>query len=361
MKRNKENYNSSNRLRTIFKPFSLTSLMIKIDGSYGEGGGQILRTAISLSCLTCEAVEIYKIRASRPKPGLAMQHLKGIEAAKLISNAEVEGLKLGSTRVIFKPRSLKGGEFNIEISTAGSVTLILQSILLPSMAAEKNSSFRIRGGTDVQWSPPVDYIKNVTFKALRDLKAVTSIDLLARGYYPKGGGLVNLHVQSSKLEGVSFKSIDDGVRGVSHCSNLPSHIAERQARSAKAVLEKEGYKAEIEIDVRKGISTGSGIVVWCGYKGGSALGERGKRAEMVGEEAAKNLLEELKSNASFDGYLADQIMPFAAVAKGVTRYTTSTITLHQRSNAYVIEQFLGNVVEINEEKREIKIAGSNLL
>ena len=127
--------------------------MIKIDGSYGEGGGQILRTAIALSCVTQKPVEVYNIRANRPKPGLAMQHLKGIEVAKMITNAEVEGLKLGSTRVVFKPRSLKGGSFKIDIGTAGSVTLILQTVLLPSLYAERPSVFEIRGGTDVSGLP----------------------------------------------------------------------------------------------------------------------------------------------------------------------------------------------------------------
>jgi len=336
--------------------------MIRIDGSYGEGGGQILRTSIALSCLTGEAVEVYNIRANRPKPGLAAQHLKGIEAAKLISDAEVEGLRLGSTKVVFKPKTLKGGNFNIDIGTAGSVTLILQTVLLPSMAAEKDSFFEIKGGTDVKWSPPVDYVNNVTFRALSDLRANVSMDVIARGYYPKGGGVVRVRVAPSKLEGKEFDVVDCSIKGVSHCSNLPSHVAERQAKAAKALLEAKGYDVEIDIEVRKDSSTGSGITLWCGYKGGNALGERGKRAEVVGEEAARNLLKELESDACFDEFVADQIMPFAVVAKGVTRYTTSKITLHQKSNAYVIKQFLGDdVIEIDEERSEISIKGAGLL
>ena len=335
--------------------------MIRIDGSYGEGGGQILRTSIALSCLSGKAVEVYNIRANRPKPGLAAQHLKGIEAARLISNAEVEGLKLGSTRVVFKPKTLKGGNFRIDIGTAGSVTLILQTVLLPSMAAENESFFEIKGGTDVKWSPPVDYVSNVTFRALAELKAEVSMDVVARGYYPKGGGIVKVRVAPSKLEGKEFSTVECSVKGISHCSNLPSHVAERQARAAKALLEAKGYKAEIATEIRRDASTGSGITLWCGYKGGNALGERGKRAEIVGEEAARSLIKELESDACFDEFVADQIMPFAAVAKGVTRYTTSKITLHQKSNAYVINQFLGDVIEIDEGKREITIKGAGLL
>ncbi len=335
--------------------------MIKIDGSYGEGGGQILRTAIALSCITGEAVEIYNIRANRPKPGLAMQHLKGIEAAKEITNADVEGLRVGSTRVVFRPRGIRGGDIRIDIGTAGSVTLILQTILLPLLASEKASRVEIRGGTDVKWSPPVDYVKNVTFKALRDMGADVDIEIAVRGYYPKGGGRVRVGVNPSRLKGLSFERLDcDEVRGVSHCQNLPRDVAERQARAARKVLELEGYKADIDLDVSRGPSTGSGITLWCGYKGGSSLGEKGKRAEKVGEECAHEILFELKSDSAFDRHLADQIMPFAAVASGETIYTTSEITLHQKSNAYVVNTFLGEDV-VKFEGNIVRIKGRGII
>jgi RNA 3'-terminal phosphate cyclase (ATP) len=337
--------------------------MIRIDGSHGEGGGQILRTAIALSCITGEAVEVYNIRANRPKPGLAAQHLKGIEAAKIISNAEVEGLKIGSTRIVFQPRALKGGEFKINIGTAGSVTLILQTILLPSLAAERESIFEITGGTDVNWSPPVDYAKNITLRALKEMGAQVEMELIARGYYPKGGGRVTVRVSPSKLEGRIFERIEESVGGISHCSNLPAHIAKRQAESAMNLIKDHGYDVHIDTEVRNDFSTGSGITLWSGYKGGSALGERGKRAEVVGEEAARILLEELESHAAFDYHLADQIIPFAAVARGKTAYTTSKVTMHQKSNAYVIQQFLGDVtkiIKINEHS-QISINGKSLI
>ncbi|RLI74740.1 RNA 3'-phosphate cyclase [Archaeoglobales archaeon] len=335
--------------------------MIKIDGSFGEGGGQILRTAISLSCITLKPVEVYNIRANRPKPGLAAQHLKGIESAKIISDAEVEGLRLGSTKVVFKPRNLKGGSFKVDIETAGSVTLILQTVLLPSLIAEKTTFFEIKGGTDVKWSPPVDYLKNVTFKALEKLNVDVKLEVVKRGYYPKGGGLVKVEVNSSKLRGFKYSVIKEDIKGISHCLNLPKHIVNRQAKAAIDFLKSKGYKAEIKTEVGKGFSTGSGITLWSGYKGGSSLGERGKRAEIVGKEAVNEIAKELESNACFDKHLADQIMPFSAVAKGNTIYTTSEITKHLISNAYVIEKFLGDVVELDEEKKEVKIKGVGLV
>lgn len=333
--------------------------MIEIDGSYGEGGGQILRTSIALSCLTGEEIRIIKIRANRPKPGLAMQHMKGVEAAKLISNAEVEGLRPGSMTVLFKPEKIKKGKFKIDIGTAGSVTLILQTILLPALKVGGN--FEIRGGTDVNWSPPFDYMNNVTLKTLKEMGAEVSAELISRGYYPKGGGLIRVDVKPSRLSGVTFKKYECQVRGVSHSSNLPPHVTERQSNAARKILISKGYSAEIRKEVRREISTGSGITLWCGYKGGSSLGERGKKAEKVGEEAANNLLKEMQSACIFDEFLGDQIMPFAAVAEGVTKYTTSKITNHQRSNAYVIREFFGDIVNIDEKRREITIEGAGVL
>ncbi len=329
--------------------------MINIDGSYGEGGGQILRTAIALSCVTGESVEIYNIRANRPKKGLAMQHLKGVEAAKLISDAEVEGLRLGSTRIIFKPKRVKAKNLRIDIGTAGSVTLIFQTILPPLLTADREARIEITGGTDVQWSPSIDYFRFVTSKALKEMNADFSIELVKRGYYPKGGGKVVLYVNPSNLSGKAFEAERcDVVRGISHCSNLPKHVAERQAKAAESFLAERGYNAEIEIETQRGFSTGSGITLFCGYKGGVALGEKGKRAEKVGEEAAMEIYDELESDATFDRHLADQVMCFAAIARGETEYTTSEITKHILSNEYVINKFFERCVEIRGNRIRIR-------
>jgi|Deesub1362A_J573_1020465.scaffolds.fasta_scaffold00430_24 RNA 3'-terminal phosphate cyclase (ATP) len=337
--------------------------MIRIDGKYGEGGGQILRSTIALSCLTGESVEITNIRANRPKPGLAAQHLKGIEAAKLLTDARVEGLRLGSTRIAFHPGEIKSGKFRIDIGTAGSVTLILQSILLPALV--RGCELHITGGTDVKWAPPTDYVKNILLKALSKLGVKCDMEVISRGYYPKGGGKIIVVAEESSLKGFDFsectKTANNEMKiyGISHCSNLPESVAERQANSATEFLERSGYRTEIEIEVKKSFSTGSGITLWRDYKGGSSLGEKGKRAEIVGVEAAKNILNELNMDGCFDSHLADQIMVFAAAAKGRTLYTTTRITMHQKSNAYVISKFFGDVIEM--ERGSIKIDGSGII
>ena len=331
--------------------------MIRIDGSYGEGGGQILRTAVALSCITGKEVEIFNIRANRPKPGLAPQHLKGLEVAKMISNASVEGLKLGSTRIVFRPRGIRGGEYKIDIGTAGSITLILQTILPPLLFADKPSKLEIIGGTDVAWSPTIDYFENVTLRALREMNCSVKLRLVARGYYPKGGGRVFVEFEPSKIRGKEFFESSGKIEGVSHCQNLPEHVAIRQKESASRFLLEKGLNSEIRVEIHTGISTGSGITLWSGYKGGSSLGERGRRAEEVGVEAAKNFYGEFSKRGAFDSYLADQVMVFAAVASGKTKYTTTRFTDHLRSNEYVIKSFFGEILKLNEPEMSVEIRG----
>ncbi len=348
----------------------MTDKVVKIDGSYGEGGGQILRTAIALSCVTGIAVEVDKIRANRPRPGLAMQHMKGIEAAKLMSSAEVEGLRKGSTRVLFKPGKVRGGKFRVDIGTAGSISLVLQVLIPIAMSADRESEITVTGGTDVKWSPPVDYLKNVTLKAVERMGGRADVEVVRRGYYPEGGGRVTAVIEPSGLHAVEFEVVRRArVKGISHCSNLPRHVAERQAKSAaerlsegKAECSVELDGVDVEIEVSRGKSTGSGITLWCDSPvGGSALGEKGKRAEIVGREAAEALLRGLKAEAAVDEWAGDQLMVFAALAKGVTRYTVSRVTKHQISNAYVINKFFDGCVKIDEDRRFIAVKGAGIL
>lgn len=341
----------------------MEDMLVRIDGSFGEGGGQILRTAVALSCVTGIPVEITNIRANRPNPGLAMQHLAGIKTAGLLSNAKVEGLRKGSTKILFKPGKVRGGEFKVDVGTAGSISLILQVLIPTAMVAENSVTLTVIGGTDVRWSPPVDYLKNVTLRGVKEMGGSVEVSILQRGYYPKGGGKVIAKIEPSKLKGLNFKAEkSERVRGVSHCSNLPKHVAERQATSAKNELESIGIKTLVEIETWTSRSTGSGITLWCEKNliGGSSIGEKRKKAEIVGKEAAKQLIFGLNSGAALDEWVGDQLMIFAVLAKGKTSYTVSKITKHQVSNVYVINKFF-DCVTINESKRQIDIKGMNLL
>lgn len=325
--------------------------MIEIDGSYGEGGGQIVRTAVALSAVTGLPTHIKNIRSNRPNPGLSAQHLKAIETLKRITDAEVHGLELRSTELTFIPSEIKSGFYKVNIGTAGSISLLLQCVMPIAVHNLKSHlQLQITGGTDVAWSPPIDYLRFVTLNALCYMGYNCNIELLKRGYYPKGGGEVKVTLEPSKLNCVDFKKEGEDcniIKGISHCSGLPEHVATRQANSAEKLLKSKGYKAKIDIECSDYFFTGSGITLWCGYKGGSALGKKGLKAEKVGGSAAKQILEELKSGARVDEHLSDQLIPYLALANGGA-FTTRVLSPHTKTNIWVVEQFLD--VKFNIEK-----------
>ncbi len=342
--------------------------MIEIDGSYGEGGGQILRTSIALSSLLKKQVRIFNIRANRPKPGLAPQHFTGIKAMCDLCSARAEGLAIGSKEVFFSPNKIKAGRYEIDIKTAGSISLILQTTLLPCMFAEGDVELLIKGGTDVKFAPPIDYIKNVLVAILRKMGADIKIEVIRRGYYPKGGGIVKVLVKPVDML-KPLELVDRGrfigIEGVAHSLNLPCHIVEREASSASRILEKNGFKADIKLECGRNFSQGTGITLWANYEntvlGSSSLGEKGKRAEIVGEEAAKELLTEIKSSATVDIHLADQLIPFVAIADGKSIYTVREMTNHLKTNIYIVEKILGKkIFKIKKEKSVYIIEASGI-
>ncbi|ASJ06540.1 RNA 3'-terminal phosphate cyclase [Thermococcus pacificus] len=326
---------------------------VEIDGSYGEGGGQILRTAVALSVITGKAVRIYNIRANRPNSGLKPQHLHGILALKELSGARVKGAQVGSTELEFIPGEAKPKHVRVPISTAGSITLVLQA-LLPAMAFV-GGSFEVTGGTDVPWSPPVDYLKHVTLFALGKMGLRVELEIRRRGHYPKGGGVVAGRVEpweeKRPLVALEWEKVER-FAGISHATNLPAHVAERQAKAARERIgELYNVPVEIETEVSRSLGPGSGIVVWAETDmlrlGGDALGKRGKPAEVVGREAADELLDQLKTRAAVDKFLGDQLIPFLAFAGG--EIGVAEITNHLVTNVWVVEKFLGKVFEVEGE------------
>ena len=336
--------------------------MIHIDGSYGEGGGQILRTSVALSAVTGEAVTITDIRSNRPKPGLSAQHVKAIEMAALICDATVEGLGIGSTAITFSPQEMKGGYYNIDIGTAGSIALLLQCIMPAATYSETEIELSIIGGTDVSWSPSIDYLNNVTLRAISEMGYRCNIDTRKRGYYPRGGGVVHATISPSKLRACDFsekvrEEKDRKVTGISHCSNLPEHVAQRQADSARDIIEKAGYECQIDTECAEYPSTGSGITLYSGMKGAYVPGKRGLPAEKVGSKAATELLGELSSNSSVDVHLADQLIPYMGLTKGGS-FTVREVSSHTSTNISVTEQFLDVKfsIEKKEDMMEISVA-----
>ena len=363
--------------------------MIHIDGSYGEGGGQIIRTAVALSAVTGTEVTISNIRSNRPKPGLKAQHMSAIRTVADMTGARISGLKSGSTELTFCPGDISGGHYNIDIGTAGSITLLLQCLVPVAMAAQESVSLDITGGTDVAWSPPVDYMAHVLLPVLSAMGLKCNIRLQRRGYYPRGDGRVTAIIHPSALRAVELdkgkgkgKETDTKgkvgkenktekekkigsemgkkkepctVAGVSHSSNLPPHVARRQADAAAQALEKAGYVSSIDSRPSSYPSTGSGITLWCGHAGGSALGKRGLPAEKVGTAASREIIAELDSWAVVDVHLADQLIPYMGLAQSGS-FTVREVSGHTRTNIWVVEQVLGVKFRIEEKNDIFKIS-----
>ncbi len=328
--------------------------MIEIDGSYGEGGGQILRTSIALSAVTLKPIRIVNIRAGRPKPGLRKQHIAGIELVGKIVHADVDGLSVGSTELTFRPTELRGGTYKYDVGTAGSIALVLQAVIPAAVLSSEPIELELRGGTDVAWSPPIDYMQNVFAPIIGKMGPKLQIIQKKRGHYPRGGGIVSCSINPTKelspMEMIEFGGIA-GIRGISHCVRLPSHVAERQAKAARNTLGNITSRIDIAVesysrDEDLHLGPGSGIVLWAKSNTGSivgsdALGERGKRAEDVGIEAAKRLLDELAAGKAVDTHTGDMLVPYLALAAGDSRVGISRVSSHLETNIWVTEKILG--------------------
>ncbi len=308
--------------------------MIEVDGSYGEGGGQVLRTAVALAAVLSKEIHVFNIRAGRAEPGLRPQHMTGVKAAAELCSVNLQGLEVGATEFVFKPGKLRAGTFQFDVGTAGSVTLVLQTLMPIVAFAPGIVQLDITGGTDVKWSPPIDYVRLVTLPILKN---------------PKGGGLVRFSTQGpSKLQPLANDKSGSisRIHGVSHASALPRHVAERQATSAKKRLEDAllpSPSIEVEVlDDRNQLSPGSGIVLSVENQNGNvlgsdALGERGRPAEEVGSIAGKILIEEVQSKACLDRHMGDMIVPYIVLAEGASDVSMSRVTQHTMTNVRVAE------------------------
>ncbi len=319
--------------------------MLHLNGSHGEGGGQLLRTSLSLAALLGEPVRITEIRAGRAKPGLRPQHLTAVKALTQITRAEVAGDTLGSRELTFRPRTLQGGKYFFDVAertgSAGSVTLVAQALLPPLLGAREPTTLTIRGGTHVAWSPPVHYLLSVFLSALAELGAVVTLTLRRWGWYPRGGGEVQLTVQpTGKLSGQKWLTPPDQrkFQALSAASRVPSHVIQRQGKRLKTRLG-EGLPV-VELEAQSP-DPGSFVFIWGPHAGFHALGARGKPAEKVADEAVEEFLRFEKRQAALDRHLADQMLLYLARAAGPSAFTTEEITSHLLTNLWVIEQFLG--------------------
>jgi len=335
--------------------------MLEIDGSMGEGGGQILRSAVALSALTGKECRIENIRIKRPRPGLAPQHLAGVRSVGSMCDARLEGAEKGSTSLTFSPGKVRGGDYQLDVGTAGSITLVLQACLLPVIGSGEPLTMRIRGGTNVRWSPPVDYYPLIFLPLLRKMGVDLSLEIMARGFYPEGGGEVEVTVAPTRTI-LPLDLPERGkllsIQGVCFSQNLPEHVCERITRSA--LREMPGGAAHVLSERGRGPSTGAGICLCAQFEntwiGADALGERGVASEEVGKMAARDLMEELEAGGTLDAHAADQLITYMAMAEGPSRFLVREITGHLRTQMDLLPLFLKVEFEVKESERPIEIS-----
>ena len=276
---------------------------IVVDGSYGEGGGQIVRTSLSLAMITGKPLQLTNIRGKRKKPGLRPQHLTSVEACASVSRAKVHGAELGARELTFAPGTIRAGSYTFHIGTAGATALVMQTILPPLFKAEGKSSLVVSGGTHVPWSPPFHYFAQVFAVMLERLGFKCDPHIERWGWYPKGGGEIQISLEpqrysESVLPGQSFEL--QRVTGISASSQLPEHIRVRQKRRLQSRLQEAGIEAEIDLMDVPALNPGSLVFVCAHGKeslaGFSSLGARGKPAERVADGAADALLHFLDSD-----------------------------------------------------------------
>ena len=325
---------------------------LRIDGSYGEGGGQILRSSVALSALTGKDMEIVNIRSKRDRCGLAAQHLAAVRGVAELCGASLEGDELGSTSLTFRPGEVLGGEYEFNVGTAGSVTLVLQACMLAAVHADGPVTMTIRGGTNVRMSPPVDHYLNVLLPLLREMHVDVELEVLQRGFYPQGGGAVAATLMPPRAVlplDLRERGRPEGIGATSFVQNLPEHIAQRMEHAVRKSLLGERIVAERQLS--SGPSSGAGIYLRARYEntvlGADGLGQRGVPAERVGELAAERMRDELDGGGTLDVHTADQLLPYMAMAEGPSSFKVRELTSHLTTQIWLLPQFLPVRIDVD--------------
>jgi RNA 3'-terminal phosphate cyclase (ATP) len=324
--------------------------MIELDGSEGEGGGQILRSALALALVRGEALAIHRIRAKRKRPGLLRQHLTAVHAAVAIGSAKVEGDRLGSDELYFEPRGVQHGEHRFAVGTAGSTTLVLQTVLWPLLVTPGESTVVVEGGTHNPLAPPFDFLDRVLAPILRRMGAHLELELVRAGFYPAGGGMIRMRVRGGeRLQSLQLHE-RGGIRGRrarAIVANLPEKIGKRELDVVRARLGLA--KHEVAVVVVPSAGPGNALFVEAQHDGGTQLvsecGEKGLLAETVAERACDAFERWEAADVPVDEHLADQLLiPYALAGGGA--FTTMRPTEHTRTNAALVERLLGVPIAI---------------
>lgn len=335
---------------------------LKIDGSYGEGGGQIIRTSVTLSCIRKKPILIENIRMNRPMPGLRAQHLTGIKLLAKICNAKVNGLEVGSTSIKFEPQNVEDCELSENIGTAGSISLILQ-VLIPAVSiAKKNLRLSIAGGTDVPWSPTIGYTKHVLYEAFSRMGIKFSLNVKKRGYYPKGGGQILVKVfPCEKLEALNLtgRKTKEAKIFCSFSKISPQRI-NQQIESIEKILKENNFSVHREEREEKALDKGGSLVL-ISTDSKSIIGSDGLFDVKQGKFKKTIVTNFLESNNGVDEHLADMIVLPASLIKEMTVYRVNKITNHLKTNLYVASKITGCKYGIGrlDDGYEVRITGDS--
>lgn len=333
---------------------------IRIDGGFGEGGGQIIRSAVSLSAITGKPIEIENIRKNRKVPGLRPQHLLGVKILSKICQANVEGLYVNSTSLKFSPSHGLDLDLKEDIGTAGSISLILQ-VLIPAVSLmKKNLKLSITGGTDVPFSPTIDYTKHVFGNAMSRIGIDFDLDTRTRGYYPKGGGLANIQIRPcNKLRSISLLNRNTkSVKLLCTYSHISRQEIENQIQDAKNTLAKNGFDCEVSIKEENTQDKGCSILVYSNDTG-SVTGSDGiyqKSLNGLGKSVAEKFVE---SDLGADLFLSDMLVVPMSLVKETSVYRVKNITKHLETNLFVAAKMTGCKYGIGKLDNgfEVRIAG----
>ena len=335
---------------------------LKIDGSFGEGGGQIIRSAVALSAITKTPIQIENIRKNRRVPGLRAQHLTGVKLLAKVCDANVEGLSIGSTTIRFEPGEIQSTEITENIGTAGSISLIFQGLIPAVSIAKKELRLSITGGTDVSWSPTANYTKYVLREALGRMGIKYSMEIKKRGYYPKGGGVIDLKVSPcEKIKPIDLsKRNKKTVKLFCSYSKLDSKFIDSQIQNILKILKENDFQTQVEIDKEVALNQGSSILLYS-TDSDSVIGSDGlydvKFAKFP-DSIPDNFL---KWNLGVDDHLADMLILPACLSEEMSVFRTRSITKHLETNLYITSKITGCKYGIRklDDGFEVRITGDS--
>lgn len=335
---------------------------LKIDGSYGEGGGQIIRSAVALSAITKTPVQIENIRKNRKVPGLRAQHLTGVKLLAKVCNANVEGLSIGSTSIKFEPEEIQNSTITENIGTAGSISLIFQGLIPAVSIAKKELKLSITGGTDVSWSPTANYTKYVLADALARMGIKYSMEIKKRGYYPKGRGIVELKVfPCEKIKPIKLsKRNEKNVKLYCSYSKLDSKYIDNHIQNTKKILEENDFQTEIEINEESALNQGGSILLYSNDSD-SVVGSDGLYNIKSAKFPNSIVNDFLEWNLGVDEHLADMLVLPAGLSKEMSIFRTKTITKHLETNLYITSKITGCKYGVGklDDGFEIRITGNS--